>query len=410
MRRLWIVTNFPCDMNLSKPTFFLLTTLILLLAACGAPALPTPIPTAQVPTAAPTHTPPPPTRELSPVTRATSTALPPSPTNPPTRPTATPAPVTPIISISQPAAGDLSLVLGSELVLSGLAQRNEPQTIWVTLITPDRIVLVDTPATFSRSGGNTDAWQASFTVPEFIVGPAQLQATIRDSQNQIVVAEVRAVTLTLDASRTPRFLALQRPVYNQNVVAGYYLFMDGQTGLPAGGLITMKILTDDCQTEAARQSFAIGGGYGSYWYGYIGVPRNLSGPACAIAYFGTPGADNWRQALVPINILAETDEAAAGIFIVNPTAGSVARAGQSFAISGLAYNAVDDTVLVTITLDGGQILSQATAVVDDFGYWELNLTLPPDIAGSAAISAVTGLPGDDYYVETQLLLTIEEAP
>lgn len=396
-------------MNLSKLTFFLLTTLTLLLAACGAPALPTPVPTALVPTVTPTHTPPPPTRDLGQNTLATSTALPPSPTAPPPRPSATPAPVSPLISISQPT-GDLSLVLGSEMTLSGLAQRNEGQTIWVTLITPDRIVLVDTPATFSRSGGNTDAWQASFTVPEFVVGPAQLQATIRDSQNQIITAEVRAVMLTLDASRTPRFLVLQRPLYNQNVVAGYYLFMDGQTGLPAGGLITMKILIDDCQTEAAKQSFGIGGGYGSYWYGYIGVPRNLSGPACAIAYFGAPGTDTWRQALVPINILAETDEAAAGIFIVNPIAGGAARAGQSFAVSGLAYNAVDDTVLTTVTLDGGQILSQATAVVDDFGYWEVNLTLPPGIAGSAAISAVTGLPGDDYYAETQLLLTIEETP
>ncbi|MCA9938066.1 MAG: hypothetical protein KC418_05460 [Anaerolineales bacterium] len=392
-------------MKLTRSVFLFLLTGTLLLCACNAPSLPTPIPTVLVPTTTPTNAPPLPTRDLAQIPVATATPLPAFPTPLPPHPTDTPTPIAPIISIGQPTA-DVSLVLGSELTVSGLAQRNEGQTIWVTLITPDRVLLVDMPAEVSQSGGNTDGWRASFTVPEFIIGPAQIQATIRDSQNQIITAQALAVNLALDVNRTPRYITLDHPLTDQIAVAGYYLFMDGLTGLPTGGLLTMKILMDDCQTETAKFSFPITGGYGGYWYGYIGVPRNVAGPACAVATFGTPGEDTWRQALVPINILPKTDEAAAGIFIVSPASNSTALAGKGFALSGLAYNAIDDMVLVTITLDGGQVLSQGTAAVDDFGYWELTLTLPPDVEGSADISVITGLPGDEGYAETHLLITI----
>lgn len=387
-------------------TVFSLLLAVWLLGCSQVEPLPTQVPTA-VPAQPipPTATPLPPTldfRQLTPTIQPTIQI--PTLAIPTRSATNTPEPISPLITINN-LTDNASLILGSEITVSGLAQRESSHTIWVTLISIDRQILADLPATISKGTGRTDSWELLLTVPESVLAPAQLQASIRNTENQIIAFDAIPVVLSLDTGQTDRYVVLNHPVANQTVAAGYYLYMNGITARPVGGRLHMLIFGEDCQTISSRSSFGISG-RGSEWYGYAYIPKDVSGFVCAVAYFGTPGEENWRMVIVPINVLPDEDETAI-LQLVSPQTGTIARSGESFTVTGIAYNAPNSEIFASISLDGGQILAQGTAIVDSFGYWELTVPLPAGFVGKAAISVSAGIPGEDGFVQTQLLFTIE---
>lgn len=375
-------------MPLTRPLrsiLLLCGTLLLGVLACGPAAeqIPTRVPTV----ALPTETPPATativataTALLSPtLEQPTATAVLPEPaaTQQPTETT----PATPAVELLAPGPQS-TLLLGSEITVAGLAQldRNR-QTVIVELLASDGRSLAQATATVTEA----NSWQADLEIPPFVAGPAQLQVSVRDLDDAIVAFDLNPILLVPDTTLSDRYLALYRPVAGSDItaVAGYYLFFDGYAQRP-NGLVTIAILTEDCQTIAARQSFTMSGS--GYWQGFIVIPRNVSGPACAVAYTSTRGDESWREVQLPIDILPGDHPDAHGILISAPASGSQVRAGEAFTLYGVAYNAPDDALSLSVLLENGRIVTQQLIEVQPFGYWEIDLLIPVDVVGPAELT------------------------
>lgn len=377
-----------------------ISTLFLLAVACsGAPAaLPTPMATAALPTQPPpTPTSLPPTRDLT--QEITPEVVETEPLAVTPRPTATATPAIPTLTFTTPSEG-AQFIVGSDVLISGLAQMPAGHEIWLHLVSANGHLLVETMADME----SPQAWQAAFRVPEWVTGPAQLQAMIRNVEEEAVAWQTVNVYLALDAAAAERYLALYRPTSGQTTVAGYNLFFDGYAQRPVGNLVTISVWVNDCRERAARQSFTLSGS--GYWQGFIVVPRDLSGDACAVAHFGEPGAENWREAQLPIAILPQTDTAARAITIGNPPPGSAVNAGQTLFVYGTAHNAPGNELFVSLYLANGRVLTEAVASVDMWGYWELSVFVPEDAEGEAQLNAALGTPGQSDYVQAQNTITI----
>ena len=139
-------------------------------------------------------------------------------------------------------------------------------------------------------------------------------------------------------------------------------------------------------------------------------PNNITGPACALASFGEEGADNRREASIPIEIMPPTGPDSYGVLIAGPPPGGALFSGQTFTIYGTAYNARDELVQINVALADGQSIAQATAATDQFGYWETTVTIPFGAEGTATLTAFIGAPEDDDFVSAELLIEVLPAP
>lgn len=381
---------------------FLLVCLALVLVVACRPEptpvtnLPTIIPTADlILTATPNL---PVTSQLHPAGTTTPTI--PTPTR---RPTETPPPVQAVINITTPSDG-AEVVLGRELFVGGLLRRNPGQTVAVGLVSITGRVLTTTIATVDDT---TNSWQTTLIVPSTISGAGQLQAAILNSDGSVAAITNSPVTLAIDSTTSESYLAIFRPVISENGVSGHNLFFDGRLQKQGGGYLNLSIWVDNCQRQVAQHGFQLRGS--SYWQGFVIVPHDLSGPACAVASIGSPDSPDWRQAEIPINILAREDPAAHGLVIGNPPAGQTYLTGNPLYVYGVAYNAPDSQVRVSIVLENGRILSETTVAADFWGYWEAQVILPFDGDGQAAIAVSTG-DIDQPEDQTQVIITIEPAP
>lgn len=378
---------------------------LLLLAACNQEPPATPLPTLAQVAALPTNTSTPslvlpPTQDL---TLLTPTAAPPTITSTP-RPTATATPVEALLAITEPDES-ADLVVGTEVVVSGLGQKEADQNIVVSLVSSNNRLLAENVATLTEN-----SWQAALAIPIHVTGAAYLSAKIQTQKGDVLYENRLAVNLVLDASTAERYLALFRPVGGDTAVSGFNIFFDGEVFRPAGNTITIAIW-ENCQTQVARQTFVLGTSSRSfYWQGFVVVPEDLAGPACAVASFGEPGAENWREAQFPITVLPQDDANAKGVLILNPPAGDVIIAGQQLFINGTAFNVSEGPVSISLVLENGRILNQTTTLTDYWGYWETSLILPVDTLGIAQLTVTAGELGDSNYAESQTLITIAPAP
>lgn len=384
-----------------KQPWFVLILLMSLFVACGndpGPAVPTRLPAAELPTEPPpSPTPLPPTRDLSTATPEPATAVP----EPPALPvTAVPTPVEARLSLSAPDNG-AQLLLGSDIVVRGLAQLDATHSVSVTLFSPTGHILSSATGVVNAVG-----WEAGLQVPENISGAATLRANVVDGNGNVLAQDSATVNLVLDAAASDRYLALYNPVEGDTAVAGYFLFFDGRAQQPVGSRITIALWMDECQTQVASFTLTMEGS--GYWQGQLGIPANVAGPGCAIASFGTPGEAAWREVQIPINVLAADSEEATGVTIINPAAGSAFPSGQTLYLSGTAFNAA--RVQVSVLLENGRIVGETSAVPNSLGLWEAELLLPFDVAGPAEITVVAQDASSAPLAETRRVMTITLGP
>ena len=383
-----------------KQKILLAIMLLLLLAACAqsAPeALPTLAPVANVPTAAPaTPTGLPPTRDLSTVAATPlPTAVPPTGV-----PTVTATPVDPGINLTSPDE-DAQIVLGSDIVVRGLAQLDADQRVVVELVSATNRLLASGEAVLSDVG-----WQAGLSVPDFVSGAGELRATIIDADGTGLVQDKVSVALALNTETADRFLALSQPLSGETAVAGYFLFFEGRVRRPAGNAVTLSLWMDNCQLEVAKFTLSLGGS--GAWRGSLGIPGDVAGPGCAVATFGTPGEENWREAQIPVTVFAADDPSAGGVQLASPPPNSSVSAGGELYVAGTAFNA--DSVRISVEMDNSRIVAEQTVFPDPFGNWELTVLLPFDIEGSAII-VITALDGaGNPRAEAQTIVTVNSAP
>ncbi|MFQ5399791.1 MAG: hypothetical protein ACE5E7_09360 [Anaerolineae bacterium] len=357
--------------------------------------MPTRVPVASVPTLPPPPTQLPPTLDLTAMAVAPAvTAVP--PTHAPTR---TPTPVRPGLNIIEPTAGG-TLILGQEATAHGLVQLGPSQSVWLTLHSANGRLLAETQTEITEAG-----WQAVFTPPEFVSGVGTLAATVRQEDGEVLASYETEIVLEPDTENSERYLTLYRPLANETAVGGYNLFFDGWAQRPVNLTVTISVWTEECQKRVSRQSFILRGS--GYWQGFVVIPNTVSGPGCAVAHFGAPEEDTWREVQIPVLIRPADDAEARGVRIGNPPPDSSVTAGRELLLYGTALNASDKTIHVTILLENGRIITDNNTQSDYWGYWELPVLLPEEVEGAAEITVTAGSPGDDFYAEAKSLITIE---
>ncbi|KAA3655990.1 MAG: hypothetical protein DWQ04_32405 [Chloroflexi bacterium] len=370
--------------------FILLILFGLIVAGCGGSSdpLPTAVAAASIPSPAPpTATTLPPTLDIE-ATRNAPQTTPLPPTN--TRPVITPTPVNAVVNITVPDAG-VDLIMGTTVRVFGLVQKDLEQLVWVSLISSNGRLLVEQEAQPNEIG-----WETLIPIPNNVSGAAWLQAAVRAEDGSLQNLYRHPITLVPNKEMDSRFLQLYRPVVDETAVSGFNVFFDGDIKGAVNNQLTISLWVDECQTQVAKQSFKLGASNQSfYWQGFAIAARDASGPGCAVASFGEPGSENWREASVPINILPTTDQDAKGIRIGNPPPKSEIVSGSQMFINGSALNVADEDILVSILLENGRIVSQTPAHTDWWGYFELTVLIPPDIEGPAQIIAEFGA-GDDF--------------
>ncbi len=378
-----------------------------LLLACNgepAPTLPTPLPVASVPPATATSLPP--TQDL-----ATATPL----------PTATTAVVTPeatstpaesgaaAVTISDPAAG-MTLLLGDEVIVRGRAQLPSTARLSVTLLSLTRLPLATAEATMGEVG-----WQVALPIPFNVAGNGRILSEILDEDDSVLASDEIIVRLEPDTNVMDRYLLLSRPVSENGAVRGYNLLFDGTVLNPTNNTVSIAIWANECQVQVARQNFVLGSSPRPFsWHGFIIVPAEAEGEACAIASFGQPGEAGWREVQVPLIVYPTTAAEARQLEIARPLPQTVYRAGDRLFIYGTAPGITERELQVSILLENGRIIDEANVAADLWGYWEFETTLSADLEGVAEISVSAGQTDEPGFVSQQTLITIqpgaEESP
>lgn len=319
------------------------------------------------------------------------------------KPTITPTAVNPLINISDPDPNEV-LLLGSETTVRGLVQRAPDQSIQVSLRASNGRLITDLAAVPNDFG-----WQTTFSLPPFVSGSAVLRADLRAPNGTTVASYEVPVWLALNKETADRYLELFRPKVEETAVGGFNIFFDGEILLPVNRTITISIWAEDCQTRVARQSFVLGASNRPvYWQGFVVVPAGLVGPACAVASTGEPGAENWREASVPINVLSPDELNARGVTIGNPPPDGEATAGQELFLYGTALNVSEGPVSLTILMENGRVVSQTSFSTDYWGYWETSVILPIDVEGLAEITVAAG--EGDTFNESTSRIRVNPAP
>ncbi len=386
--------------NRQPLTYLLLLTLILaLLVGCGPEVIPTQAAPLQLPQPSPTSNLPP-TLDIS-SQQVVETATP-APTMTP-KPTRTATPVDVSINISYPKENEV-LTLEEEITVGGLVKKEEAHSILVSLVTSNGRVLSQTPGARTAQG-----WNASFILPPQVSGLAYLRAAVLDEAGQVLAEHQSPVLLALNPNTAGRFLELYRPQVNDTAVGGYSIFFDGMVNRPVNNFIAVSIWANECQEQVARQGFQLGSSSRPYyWSGFVVVPKDLVGPACAVAYFGEPGTDEWREAQIPIEILAQDDPNARGVVVASPLPQAEIFAGEELSLYGTAYNVTNGPVTVDVVMENGRIVGQTTSQTDFWGYWQASLLLPFDILGLAEITITAG--ENETQSQTTLIINVLPAP
>jgi hypothetical protein len=305
----------------------------------------------------------------------------------------------PGISITDPNKEE-TLTTGNQATIEGLVQIEAGQTVSVTLKNVRGYLLADSTVIL-REGIR---WRADMFIPESYSGPAEILAMVHDGNGNLIALDRQVVNLEVDTENTEQYLSLFHPLDSVEGVAGFDLFYDGRAKLPVDNKVTISLWIDGCQTRVAHYSLTMRGS--GYWYGYLTIPKNVTGLACAIAHFGSTGHDDWREAVSMVNLLPEGSEEAMGIQIGYPPSENTLLAGQTVFINGIVHYAPDNLVSISLLLENGRVLSEGNAPVGSFGFWEFPLDVPTDAHGPALIIVSIGQAGDDNYhkAETKVFI------
>lgn len=376
--------------------------IVVLLAACSDQTTETPEATTDVVveptnTAAPTATSEPTATAVPEATVTTEPTPLPEPTIEPTaeptatdEPAATPEPVLVPLTIGQPVAGS-EVPVATDLTVSGQVAAASGATVHIVLQAGVTELVTGTATVDS----NTGAWLTTLAIPVAVTGSAQI----------VVATETESamVDITLLPGSAPEgtILRLDRPAAGDTLIAGYAAFFEGSALEVVGETITIAILSDNCGTVAASQSFTIAGGE---WRGFIILPQALSGPACAVVSTGTPGSPEWRQTIVPIVLLTADEAGASRIELGNPSFEAY-TAGSTITLFGVAVNAPDGEIQISVSLGDTTVLPLTVVDVDTFGYWEVEVALPTGQSGDLMVTAAMEIEGET--IRSEWVLEVE---
>lgn len=330
----------------------------------------------QQPTPTPTLAPPPTVTVAQPTSPPEATATGAAPQDTVEAPSPTAVAPTPTLAATETATSQPAATLailepaegatwnsGESVTVSGSAPA-AAESISITLQAAG-LALASAGAAPSDDG----EWQVTLDVPDTVTGAATLRAAVDEETGVELPVQITRAQATSGTAIT-----LDYPQMASTIVSGHVLFFTGTVQRPPEETVSIAVLFEDCQTVASTTSFDVG--QGGQWYGYIVIPQTVFGPGCAVAYVGGFGESGWRAGHTPVTILEQDDPQAQGLFIGN-FADSEVTPGEAVTVYGSAYNVPNSQVQVALQIDGGNV-AQGTTTADRFGYWEINLVLPPE--------------------------------
>jgi hypothetical protein len=236
-------------------------------------------------------------------------------------------------------------------------------------------LLVEGEAVADQAGN----WQVELLVPYNVTGVASVQATVRE---ETAVQAVQLLPNAADPSGVSVTAVL--PTSDSLAVSGAPLLLAGNSTNLIGRKLTMGFLFNDCTEYAASQTISLDGD-SVFWNGMIILPRELPGDAgCVTISTGSVQAGDWRELLIPIQLVGLEDEAAQGLITLGNHPDLPPRAGSTVTLYGTAVNIPSSEL--TITLVGeGDVTQSLIVTVDTFGYWEAPIQLLPELVGNVTV-------------------------
>ncbi len=288
--------------------------------------------------------------------------------------------------------GDKSGQAGELLVLAGRAARRTNQSLVARLISLDGRELLSQEIEELDFG----AWETTITLPSTFSGQARFAVDVLNEDGSSAAGDSILVNITPDTGQD-RYLILDQPGPEGTGTSDYYLFFDGFANKPVDFKISIAVLTDNCRTQVSRQSFPMNGS-GS-WRGFVQIPQDVTGEACAIAWFGEAGSADRREAQYLINVVPKDE--GTGTTIGWPKAGDTIKSGQTVFFQGVTVNPTDETLSIQIRLADGSVAAGDIVTVQSFGYWEAELLIPVDVTGEVQVVADGGNGSDTILLEVE---------
>ena len=301
----------------------------------------------------------------------------------------------PSLRIMAPVAGE-DVFVGQSITIQGMITPVPEEEILVRVLAFGGDELLRETAVAAENGD----WSVTATLPPQIIGSAQVMAQVADQPDAVAVQ----VNLQPPTADIGPHVTMDRPTNGGKVVAGYAVLFDGQVVQALEESVTMAIQSADCRDAWTSNSIVVPNGH---WQGWSVLPPTAeAGAACAIAFTGERGTENAREIRMPITILDELDEQALSLQLGN-VGEQLFLAGESAYFYGVAVQAPDNQVEVSLAPDNLETsnapIAQGTANVNSFGYWEINLGIPPDTNSQQALLIVTMGEADDYREVRQVV-------
>lgn len=300
--------------------------------------------------------------------------------------------------ILQPAAGS-DVLVGELITIEGtITPLPAPEdALIVRVLAFGGTELVRETAVIDEATG---AWTVTTNIPPQIIGSGQIMVQLASQLDAVAVQ----VNLLPNEATSERHIVLDSPTTGGEVVAGYAVLFHGDVFNPLGETVTIAVQTAGCDESWTSSSLNLLNGR---WQGWTVLPPTLpTGAACAIAFTGERGTDTVREVRVPITILDELDDRAQMLQLGN-TGDFIFVSGAPAYIFGVAVQAPGNEVNVQLVrADEQATIAEGTAVVNSFGYWEIDLDIPPDTPQNQALLIVS-MGADDTYQEVRQVVFIQ---
>lgn len=294
-----------------------------------------------------------------------------------------------------------AFIVGQETTIEGRALPAPAENVIVRVFVAggEDLVLESVPV-----DADSGAWTAAITIPPEIVGMAEVAIYLESEEMDMV----SAVEIQPDTSSEEPYIDVFALKPGGTAVIGRTIIFEGVVNQPIDETVTISILDSDCSNNAASQSFSVSGGP---WVGLTIISANAQpGPACAVALTGSLADGNGREYRTPITLIPADDPEA--IFLeVGLTEEIEFTAGQSTNLFGIAINEPENEVMIKLESADpsrpSEIITSGSAYADIFGFWEIDLEIPEDAAGSALLIITSGN-NDENYREISIPVTIQQ--
>lgn len=308
---------------------------------------------------------PPPTPEPTPLPPPTEEAAPP--------PTPEPKPFDFTQVPPQIMNGETAVIAGTAPNIGG--------DVTVELVAGPHLLAEGT----SQVNDNGD-WQVELSVPYSVYGAGRVQA-LSEAETAVRPIAIRA------SDSDPLDVAINgvQPFPDTVAVAGAPLFFSGNVKNAINGNVTVSFWINDCTEQVANQPITLGNG-AEFWNALIYLPQNLADDrGCASIATGSAASGNWREHIIPVEILQLNDEEAEGFITIGNRPDQPFRAGTSIYLFGTALNLPEPFIEIDWIGEGDNpVFLITTTNVDDFGYWDAEIDIPEGLSGQTRMIISSG--------------------